>query len=46
MASFDVLLNLQVSVLSSANNVNLKKLLQFGKSLINIRKSNGPKIET
>ena len=42
VASF---LNLQESVLSSANKVNLKKLEQFGKSLIKIRKSSGPRIE-
>ena len=40
-----MLLNLQVSVLSSANKVDLKKLVQFGKSLINIRKRRGPKID-
>ena len=42
VASF---LNLQDSVLSSANKVNLKKLEQFGKWLKKIRKRIGPRIE-
>ena len=37
--------NLQVSVLSSANKVNLKRLEQLGKSLMKIRKSSGPRRE-
>ena len=35
----------QVTVLSSANSVNFKKLLQFGRSLINKRNKRGPKID-
>ena len=37
--------NLQVIVESSANKLNLKNWLEDGKSLINKRKSGGPKIE-
>ena len=38
-------LNLQVRVLSSANKVNLKNSEQLGKSLMNIRKSKGPRMD-
>ena len=37
--------NLQVIVESSANKLNLKNWLEDGKSLMNKRKSSGPKIE-
>ena len=40
-----VTLNLQDNVLSSANNVNFKKLEEFGKLLMKIKKSSGPEIE-
>ena len=36
------LLNEQVNVLSSANNINLKWEEQLGKSLMKIKKSKGP----
>ena len=37
--------NVQKSVLSSANKVNLKKLEQLEKSLTKIRKNSGPRIK-
>ena len=43
--SESALLNLHDRVLSSAYNVNLKNGLQLGKSLMNIRKRRGPKID-
>ena len=41
VSSGDILLVLQRRLLSSAKSVNLKKLLQFGKSLINRRNKRG-----
>ena len=43
--SGSVLLNLQERVLSSAKSVNLKKELDFGKSLMKIKNSEGPKMD-
>ena len=40
-----IFLNLQLNVLSSANNENLKKLEQLGKSFIKIRKRSGPRMD-
>ena len=40
-----VFLNLQLNVLSSANNENLKKFEQRGKSFIKIKKRSGPRMD-
>ena len=41
-----VILNLQERMLSSANSVNLKIELGFGKSLIKIKNSKDPKMDS
>ena len=45
ISSGEVILNLQVKVLSSADREKLKKFEHVEKSLINVRSSNGPKID-